>query len=49
MVYKKPVPKKRPVKKKPTQRKTTVVDKLKEDVDQIVKPRRTTTKKETTV
>jgi hypothetical protein len=36
MVYKKPAPKKRPVKKKPTQRKTTVVDKLKEDVDQIV-------------
>jgi|688.fasta_scaffold335353_2 hypothetical protein len=48
MVYKKPAPKKRPVKKKPTQRKTTVVDKLKEDVDQIVKPKRTI-KKETTV
>ena len=48
MVYKKPVPKKRPVKKKPVQRKTTVVDKLKEDIDQIVKPKRTI-KKETTV
>jgi hypothetical protein len=30
------------------QRKTTVVDKLKEDIDQIVKPTRTI-KKETTV
>ena len=48
MVYKKPVPKKRPVKKKPVQRKTTVVDKLKEDIDQIVKPKRTI-KKETIV
>lgn len=48
MVYKKPTPKKRPVKKKPVQRKTTPVDKLREDVDQIVKPKRPT-KKETTI
>jgi hypothetical protein len=48
MVYKKPTPRKRPVKKKPVVRKKTPTDKLKEDVDQIVKPKRTT-KKETTV
>jgi len=48
MVYKKPAPRKRPVKKKPVVRKKTPTDKLKEDVDQIVKPKRTT-KKETTV
>lgn len=49
MVYKKPAPKKRPVKKKPVAKKVaTPVDKLKQDAEQIVKPRRTT-KKEASV
>ena len=50
MVYKKPAPKKRPVKKKPVQKKVTATDKLKEEAEKIVKPKRTTTtKKETTI